>query len=383
MHVIFHVLFSFFAIITILYFIYIVIHLISWRRLPYSAKDENIVPKTKISVIIAARNEEATISNCIQAISVQNYPSNLFELIIVNDHSTDKTKVVVEELLSKLKITGKCISNREKSHGKKTAISEGIKNSSGELIVITDADSRSNNTWLSTIESVYQKTGAYMICGPVQIMGESGLLGYFQSLELCGLSMLSGAGINAGFPLLCNGANLAYTRKVFDDVEGFKRIDKNPSGDDILLMFKIHEKYPGKIHYVKSRYAIVSTFAQTTVRNFILQRIRWGSKGLYSKNVANIFVSMLVFCSNFLSVLALLYIIVRVKLFPLLVYSLLVKIIADFLLLLFATNFFNKKKVLWIFPVAEIFTMVYISWVGIAANFSSYNWKDRHYKRPG
>jgi cellulose synthase/poly-beta-1,6-N-acetylglucosamine synthase-like glycosyltransferase len=382
MHFLFHVLFLLFAASILLYFIYVAVHLISWTLLPERIVSGPFSPKTKISIIIAARNEEATITNCLAAVSAQTYPANLMEIIVVDDHSTDKTKEVAEKFLSKIAIPGKCISDHEKAHGKKSALTEGIKNSSGELIVITDADCISSPKWLSTIENEYQKSGAYMLCGPVQIVGENTFIKYFQSLELCGLSLLSGAGIKAGLPLLCNGANIAYTRNVFNDVEGFKGIDNNPSGDDILLMFKIHKKYPRKIQYVKSKDAIVSTAAQATLKDFILQRVRWASKGLYSKNPANSFISTLVFGSNFLSVIAIIFILVRAKLFPILMCCLALKIIADFLLLLFGAFFFGKKKLLWIFPVAELVTMFYISWVGIAANFSSYSWKDRHYKHP-
>jgi cellulose synthase/poly-beta-1,6-N-acetylglucosamine synthase-like glycosyltransferase len=382
MYVLFQAISFLIILVIFTYFIYILIHLISWSRLPMSVASDHLNPKTKLSIIIAARNEEEAIHKCIASISAQSYPANLLEIIIVDDHSTDKTKEITEKALTELKIPVKYLSNPEHAHGKKSALSEGIRNSSGELIVITDADCRTGINWLSAIENEYRNTGAFMLCGPVQITGESGLLGHFQSLELTGLSMLSGAGINAGVPLLCNGANMAYTRKVFDDVEGFKGINNNPSGDDILLMFKVNEKYSGKIRYVKSKDAIVSTSAQGSLKSFILQRIRWASKGLYSKNHVNSFVSMLVFSSNFLSIIIILLSIVLGKIFPLLLCSLAIKLLADFLLLLFATDFFGKKKLLWIFPVAEIITMLYIIWVGIAANFLSYSWKDRHYKHP-
>lgn len=382
MHLFIHALFLLFVIISLAYFSYIIVHIISWSILPIVKLPDNANPKTKITVVIAARNEETTITKCLESIAAQAYPANLLEIIVVDDHSTDDTRVAAEKFLSQIKINGKCISNREKSHGKKSAISEAIRNSSGELLVITDADSVSDKTWLTALENEYQKSNAYMLCGPVQISGEKGLVGCFQSLELCGLSLLSGAGIKAGLPLLCNGANIAYTRKVFDEVEGFKGIDKNPSGDDILLMFKVHKKYPGKISYVKSKDAIVTTLAQVSLKAFILQRIRWASKGLYSKNTANSLVSLLVFSSNLFSMIAILFILVRMKFFPVLMLCLAAKVLADFLLLLFGTSFFEKKKLLLIFPVAELITMLYISWVGIASNFSSYSWKGRHYKRP-
>ena len=382
MHVFFCLLCLVSALLNFMYFIYIAIHLISWSKIPVNGTSDNFAAKTKISVIIPARNEEGYISGCIGAIAAQTYPACLLEIIVADDHSADKTKEIAEKAFLKTGISCKIISNRENEQGKKSAITEAVKNSSGELLVITDADCQSNNKWLSTLENEYRKTGAYMLCGPVQIVGGNNFLECFQSLELCGLSLLSGAGIYAGFPLLCNGSNIAYTRQVFDDLGGFSKIDAIPSGDDVLLMFKVHKKYPGKIGYVKSKDAIVSTSAQTSIRGFISQRIRWASKGLYAKNNTNSFVSMLVFSANFFSLIAVFFSIFCMKLFLLLICGVAAKIIADFLLLLFATDFFGRKKLLWIFPFAEIMTMLYVSWVGIAANFASYEWKGRQYKHP-
>lgn len=382
MYAFFHVLFLVIALVNFIYFIYIAIHLISWSRMPLTALSNDYIAKTKLSVIIPARNEEATIANCIHAIAAQTYPAHLLEIIVADDHSTDKTIEIAEKTFSKINISGKIISNRENEQGKKSAIAEAVKNSSGELLVITDADCLSNSKRLSTLENEYQKTGAYMLCGPVQITNGTNFLGRFQSLELCGLSLLSGGGIAAGIPLLCNGSNLAYTRKVFDDLHGFEKIDSLPSGDDVLFMFKVHKKYPGKIKYVKSRDAVVSTSAQASLRDFMSQRIRWASKGLYSKNFANSFVSLLVFGANYLSLIGIFFSILLAKLFPLFIAGIAAKITADFLLLFFATAFFRRKKLLWIFPLAEIFTMLYVSWVGIVANFASYSWKGRQYKRP-
>jgi len=381
MYASFHALFIFFTIVNFIYFLYIAIHVVGWISLPVSLLS-NFTPKTKITVVISARNEEGTIQKCLNAISAQTYPATLIEIIVVDDHSSDKTKEVAEKTLSQINIVSKCISKLESIHGKKSAITEAIKNSSGELIVVTDADCWSNNKWLSTIEAEYQKSGAYMLYGPVQIICGNSFLERFQSLELDGFSLLSGAGLKIGVPLLCSGANIAYTRKLFNDVEGFKGIDNNPTGDDVLLMFKVHKKYPNKISFVKSRDALVSTSAHSSLNGFLLQRIRWGSKGLYSKNFANSFVSILVFSSNLFSVIAILVMLVWIKLYPILMLALGIKVVADLLLLFCATHFFNREKRLWIFPVAELVTMLYISCVGMASNFLSYSWKGRQYKRP-
>ncbi len=380
MHVFIHVLSLCFAFIGVIYFLYILVHLFAWIKLPTANRSDDYTPQTKISIIIPARNEESTISACIGAISEQTYPANLIELIIVDDHSTDNTKEIAKKAVLGLKIASHLITIEEDHHGKKSAITEGIKNASGELVVITDADCKSNPNWLTAMEHEYRQSGAYMFCGPVQITQPRGFLECFQSLELCGLSVLSGAGIQLGIPLLCNGANVAYTHSIFNKLHGFSGIDANPSGDDVLFMFKVHQNYPGKVWYVKSKDAFVFTSAQATWHDFFSQRTRWTSKGLTSNNRLNSLISALVFAVNFLSVIAILSILVCGKLSGLLMYGLGLKILADFLLLLVATSYFGKKSLLWIFPLAELFTMLYTVWVGVTVSFSSYNWKDRIYK---
>lgn len=380
MHVFIHVLLLLFVFISSIYFLYIIIQIVAWIKLPNASNRDNCVPQTKISVIVAARNEEFVIADCISAMTKQTYPNDLVELIVVNDHSTDHTQKITIEALSGLKMANKFISASPGQHGKKSAITEGIKNASGELIVITDADCISTSKWLMTMEYEYRQSGTHMLCGPVKINKERGFLGYFQSLELCGLSLLSGAGIHIGIPLLCNGANVAYTRTVFNELKGFAGIDANPSGDDILFMFKVQQNYPGKIRYVKSKDAFVATSAQSTWKDFFSQRIRWASKGMTSKNPLNSFISVLVFGVNFLSAITILVILVHIKLSVLLMCGLSLKVFADFLLLLVATTYFGKKKLLWIFPFAELFTMLYTVWIGITVSFSTYSWKGRVYK---
>lgn len=380
MPVFIHLLLLLFVFIGGIYFLYIAVHLVAWIKLPNINSDDNYLPQTKISIIISARNEEGSIGDCIMAISKQTYPHNLVELIIVDDHSADKTREIAAEKLADLKITSKLISNNEVNHGKKSAITEGIKIASGELIAVTDADCMSSFNWLKEMEYEYRKSGACMLCGPVCITKEKGFLGRFQSLELCGLSLLSGAGIALGIPLLCNGANMAYTRSIFNELQGFSGIDANPSGDDILFMFKVQQNYPGKIRYVKSKDAFTSTKAQPAWADFFSQRTRWASKGLTSNNRLNSLVSLFIFGVNILSVIAILAILVHGKPSFLLMYGLGFKCMADFLLVWVATGYFGKKKLLWIFPLAELFTMVYIGWIGITAQFSSYSWKGRFYK---
>ena len=361
-----------------LYGILILIHVISWLNIK-TISSQKIPFKTSVTVIIPARNEEKNIAKCIESILAQDYNPDLVEIVVCDDHSEDKTRGVAETMLKGSTMKSKCISLPENVTNKKKAIALSIKESSGELILITDADCIAGRNWISSIVNMYE-TGKYkMICGPVATMREETLCEKFQGLEVPGLGLISGAGIKAGIPLMCNGANLAYSRKAFEEVGGFEGIDSTPTGDDILLLFKMNQRFPGGIGFVKTRDAIIYTQAQSSWKNFFQQRIRWASKGLQSKNGLNSFVSLLVFITNFL---------LLVYPFSLLICNndlfvwlgcLGTKLLVDFLLLNCAAVFFEKKGLLWLFPVGEIITIFYTSIVGLVANYSSYQWKGRKY----
>lgn len=368
------------ALITVifLYTIFIFLHLASWLRMPKEEVNKGNF-STKVSVIIPARNEEKNIALCLTSILAQDYPKHLFEILVCDDYSEDGTQREALKALNESAIKNQYIMVAANPSNKKKAIEAGIKASAGELIILTDADCITEKSWISSIVSAYESTHANMICGPVAIIGEKNLCEKFQGLELCGLSMLSGAGISMDAPLLCNAANIAYTRKAFDAVEGFKDIDNTPSGDDILLMFKMHKKFPGTIHYIKSRAAMVYAHAQPTWKALFQQRIRWASKGLKSNNLLNSAISLLVFLSNFLPLLSCITLFFCPVFTKIVVETVILKVVVDFLLLSFAAKFFKKQELLFYYPLATIIVMLYTSLVGFMANTVTFNWKGRNY----
>jgi cellulose synthase/poly-beta-1,6-N-acetylglucosamine synthase-like glycosyltransferase len=360
------------------YAIYILWQVVSWSEMPASV----CLPaelNTKVSVIIPCRNEEKNIGTCLKAILQQDYPTTLLEIIIADDHSEDSTKQVVENILKNERVTWKYLAAEKNQFNKKKAISHAVASSSGELMLITDADCVMNTKWVSSIVSLHTKKKYRMICGPVAVHGESNFCEKYQSLEVAGLSILSGSGIFSKAPLLCNGANIAYEKAAFEKVNGFEGNDNIPTGDDTFLLFKIIREYPGGVGYIKNPDAVVYTEAQPGWRNFLQQRIRWGSKGFRSGSTLNSIISFLVFITNFLLFISVLSSLVYFSINPLLIISLIVKFTVDFLLLNCATTFFSKKRLLRYFWAGEIVTTVYISWVGLVANFSGYNWKGRDY----
>ncbi|HWB92032.1 MAG TPA: glycosyltransferase, partial [Puia sp.] len=232
----------------------------AWTAIPWFEPQQRPAT-TKITVLVPARNEEAVITACLSSLARQSYSRDRYEVIVLDDHSTDKTAAMVRDFASLPEAGGlalRCLPMSDvlppaelRAH-KKFAIETGVGAATGELIVTTDADCYFHPDWLLTLAACYEERGARFIAAPVRI-GAAGkdaearhrsLLGVFQTLDFITLQGITGAAVHSRFHSMCNGANLAYTREAFYEAGGFKGIDHIPSGDDMFLMHKIRALYP-------------------------------------------------------------------------------------------------------------------------------------------
>jgi len=255
----------------------------------------------KVSIIIPARNEEENIGKLLESLKRQSYPANFTEVIVIDDHSTDRTASIVSEF-SFVKLIS--LKDDIINSYKKKAIEKGIETASGELIITTDADCLPGKDWLRSIVSFKIEKNAVFVAAPVVFNNNSSLLQTLQAIDFLVLQGITAASVSAKTYAMCNGANMAYERKAFIEVNGFDGIDHIASGDDMLLMHKIRDKYPEQIYYLKSGDAIISTEPMKTWRAFINQRIRWASKARHYQDAKIIAVLVLVYLFN-LSFLAL------------------------------------------------------------------------------
>jgi len=356
----------------------------SWQTIPDFIISENKIPsgKTFISVIVAARNEEKNIGKLIAAIQKQNYPSHLFELIIVDDHSTDKTAEVIKPFLSnQIRLIPLQLANKVTIAFKKAAIDIGIKNSKGDLIITTDADCNMSENWLSTIAAFYEQHHPKMIVMPVVIKNNNSFLGLFQTLDFMSLQGITAAAVHKKIHGMCNGANLAYTRKVFDEVNGFEGIDHIASGDDMLLMHKISKKYKNEILFLKSKNVIVETQPETNISGFINQRIRWASKADKYEDKSLFPVLLLVYLVNLLiTILFFKFMFFNFEFSILIFYFFLlltIKTTTELYFLFPVSRFFGYTKLLCWFPLFQPFHILYTVVAGWMGKFGSYKWKGR------
>ncbi|MEI9910002.1 MAG: glycosyltransferase [Bacteroidota bacterium] len=201
----------------ILYSILIIYYWQSWRSIPDFISTNKFL-RTKISVIIPARNEEENIGFLLTALQKQTYPKELVEIIVINDHSEDGTADVVTRY-KEVKLLH--LKNDSINSYKKKAIETGIAAATGELIVTTDADCLPPENWLRTIAAFKEEKQSVFIAAPVVINCNSSILQIFQSLDFMVLQGITGAAVSKKKLTMCNGANLTYERKAFCEVNGF------------------------------------------------------------------------------------------------------------------------------------------------------------------
>ncbi|MEA3451434.1 MAG: glycosyltransferase, partial [Bacteroidota bacterium] len=270
-------------VISTFYFFFVGLLTFGWLKLKSYKKNNNKNNNSsKTSIIIAFRNEEKNLPFIVEDIANQNYPKNYFEVIFVNDHSEDNSVKILEELIKEKNNFRILELNNYK--GKKQALKHGINNSTGDLIVTTDADCRMQKKWLSTICNYYSSIDAKMIVCPVLYTTKKPLLsfGNFQALEFLSLTASTIGSIGINKPLMCNGANLAFEKKTFQKFSNPTK-EEIPSGDDTFLLFNINKKYHRKVKYLKNKHAIVTTKPAKNLSVFFNQRIRWASKTKYYK----------------------------------------------------------------------------------------------------
>lgn len=347
------------------------------------AKEQKSIAETfstTVTVVIPARNEEDNINNCLTDIFNQNFPEHLFEVIVVDDNSTDSTASIVKTFNKK---NLKLFQLNDKVNGvysayKKKAVETAIQNATGKLIVTTDADCRMEQLWLASIVNYYEANSYKMIAAPVLFKGENNMFEEFQSLDFLGLMGITCSSIFHQFPVMCNGANLAYEKDAFFDVNGFEGIDHIASGDDMLLMHKLVKKYPKSVGFLKSHIAAVFTCPQHSVTEFFMQRNRWTSKSTQYSDKRITAILILAYLFNLLLVVNLIgsfYSEIILKLF---FAQLLLKFVTEFLLLSSAALFFKRKDLLSVFLPSQFIHIGYVLIVGIAGITAKQQWKGRN-----
>jgi poly-beta-1,6-N-acetyl-D-glucosamine synthase len=321
---------------------------------PYKVSEN---PVTFISLVVSCRNEQDNLPHLLKCISLQDYPKELFELIIVDDNSEDNTF----KTASSFKGIRNLITIYNKGTGKKQAIRSGISISSGALIITTDADCRMAEGWIGTIATFYEKYAPDMIICQVELEAGTGFFRKFQELEFLSLQGITAGTAFSREAVMCNGANLAFTRQTYishsDNLH-----DEITSGDDIFLLHSLKKDKDSKILWLESADSKIITAASSSPCEFLRQRSRWISKGKVYSDRFTILLGIVTFVTILLQLSLLVAIVFDLSYIWLYLTVFLIKSIPDFLILLNTTLRYGREDLMkWFLPVQLIYPFYVLS----------------------
>lgn len=316
-----------------------------------------------------------------QSFTQLNYPKDLFEIILVDDASTDNSVPYIEKWkIDNPLFNVTILNNVRSSHSpKKDAITNAISTAKYDWIITTDADCSVRENWLFTFDSYIQNHPVEMIAGAVTYSIKKGLLSHFQQMDLLSLqgATIGSFGLNKAF--MCNGANFAYSKRLFYDLNGFEGNITIASGDDVFLLQKAVSKYSEKVHYLKSEAAIVTTQTEASWLQLFYQRVRWASKAgaydsIFSKGLA-----VVVFLANLSFVLGLFLVLLNAMPWKLLLILFSVKFLLDFILM-YKTNRF-LRMCMYSVVLSSLLYPFFSSGVALYSWVGNYKWKGRSFKK--
>ena len=345
----------------------------AWRKL-VSRKGEAGGRSHRIAVVVPVRNEADNIANLLNDLAHQTYPH--LEIVVVDDHSTDGTRATVSSFINQIHHLQVVINP---GVGKKKALTAGVMASNADIIVTIDADCRVHPGWIETINEKFHGDTTHLCIGLVR-MESHDLFSQMQAIEF---ASVVGTGLSAyawGNPLYCNGANLAFRKKTFLEVDGYQGNFEVASGDDEFLMRKIKQRYPDGISTVIAQQSVVTTQPNGSMVEFFNQRIRWASKWRFADvstqwiAVILVLVHIVVFCSM-VALFAGYEIAILGSLW-------LIKFVVDYMFLSRVCRTLQVPCGLLTFALLQLTYSFYVVSIGVLSNFVSYRWKERTLSTP-
>ncbi|MCX7879441.1 MAG: glycosyltransferase [Ignavibacteria bacterium] len=300
-----------------------------------------------VSVIVPARNEEANIEQCIRSLKELDYPSNKFEIIAVNDRSTDNTRSILESLQKdtpNLKIVN--LENDEQKDGipgKAGTIHIGVKNSKGKIIFNTDADCTVPQKWLLSLVGIYNEPGVGFLTSYTSVTGNR-LFDKIQSIEWIYMNTMGMGGVGMNQPMGCYGNNLTFLKSAYESIGGYKNIPFSVTEDLSLQQAMFKNNY--KVRYYIGPNALVNTKPCSNFKEYISQHHRWARGGLTLGWRAVFFV-----LSSFSLWGGMLYFLTNL-LFPFFFLLLFIRFFCDFLLLAYPLKILKKEEYFRYLPIA-------------------------------
>lgn len=335
--------------------------------------------KNRFSILIVFRNESENMPDLLDSIIQIDYPKEAFEVLLINDFSTDNSVMIVAQYIQQNpKINLRLLHNQnDEGSPKKNAIDLAVKNASFEWILTTDADCILPKTILQTYDAYLDQSKVLFIAGAVSYIEGKNSLEWFQYFNWISLT---GSTIGSFFhqkPLMCSGANLCYSKSAFQEIKPYENYQNFAGGDDVFLMQQFIKKYPDKVNYLLSRAALVYTKPVTTWRDFLQQQLRWAKKTSSSDNLHIKGMGLVVFLMNMAFIIS----IVGFFYSEYFLLFILLKIFIDTMLVSKTLQKFAKPMPIFYWLLSS-FCYPFINIIIVFSSFGkNFNWKGRKFKK--
>ncbi|WP_035692594.1 glycosyltransferase family 2 protein [Flavobacterium sasangense] len=342
------------------------------RMKRFSRKE--FTPKTSFTIVVPFRNEKENLPNLLHSISLLHYPKELVEVILVDDDSEEVFSV--QDLVFSLKV----IKNERKSNSpKKDAIETAIQIAKNDWIITTDADCLVQKDWLKIYDQYIQENEVEMVASGVCYVPKSGFLSAFQNLDFLSLQGATIGSFGMNQPFMCNGANFAYSKVFFKELNGFQGNEMIASGDDVFLLQKAVSYAPKKVGFLLAKESIVATKPVENWSELFQQRVRWASKSTGYSSFYGKLLALVVFGGNLVWILSFLLWLTSVLDQNIFMLFVALKFLIDFILIYKTANFF-ESKLQYVLASSLLYPFFSVS-VAVYSLFGKYNWKGRKFSK--
>ena len=361
------------GIVFLIYILFIGQLIYGFNRMKRFSKKE-LAPKTSFTIVIPFRNEKENLPNLLHSISLLNYPKELVEVILVDDDSEDKFRI------QNLEFRIQMIKNVRKSNSpKKDAIETAIQVAKNDWIITTDADCLVQKDWLIAFNQYIQGNEVEMVASGVCYVPKSGFLSAFQNLDFLSLQGATIGSFGIEKPFMCNGANFAYSKSFFKELNGFQGNETIASGDDVFLLQKAISFAPKKVGFLLAKESIVATKPTESWSDLFQQRVRWASKSTGYSSVYGKFLTLVVFSGNLTWIMSFLLCLMGLLDQNIFMLFVALKFLIDFILIYKTANFF-ESKLQYVLASSLLYPFFSVS-VAIYSLFGKYSWKGRSFKK--
>lgn len=335
---------------------------------------KEFTPKTSFSIVVPFRNEKENLPNLLHSISLLNYPKELVEVILVDDDSEEMFYIQYSAFSLKV------IKNERKSNSpKKDAIETAIQIAKNDWIITTDADCLVQKDWLTIYDQYIQENEVKMVASGVCYIPKSGFLSAFQNLDFLSLQGATIGSFGIGKPFMCNGANFAYCKQFFKELNGFQGNETIASGDDVFLLQKAVSASSKKVGFLMAKESIVATKSVETWSELFQQRVRWASKSTGYSSIYGKLLALVVFGGNLAWIVSFLLWLIGFLDQNIFMLFVALKFLVDFILIYKTASFF-ESKLQYVLASSLLYPFFSVS-VAVYSLFGKYDWKERSFRK--